>query len=718
MNNNDIALDNYRRFSRASRKHGRYVARAQKFDRYYRGFQWSDEDKATLESKGRPALTFNKLFVMINTLLGEQISREASVYFKASKAGNEDVAEALNKIFIHEYHRLRYTDVEELVFTDALIQERGYVDIRISTEHNVFGGVEMKVLDPICVIPDVNSRSPRVEDWSELFISTYMTVADIEATYGPKKAKAVAVFIDAPGERWNDSQVINHGDTARFGNDFGETLDSFDDTDNIGMDDDAAREYAQIRVVERQYVKYEHTRQLQHPKTGDCRTIPEAWTDNEVEALSAKFGYYVVKRRVKRVYQTVTAGDVVIYDGPSAYRSYTVRALFPFFRPGDPISPLRNLVDVQNAYNKAKSQVLHIVNTTANSGWVVKRGSLTNMTVDELSERGAETGLVVEFKGDDAPSKILPNQVPNGVANFANETGHDIHDISGVSTAMMGTEENDRVSGVALESRRQGGLTPLKPANRAVERFRRSVAVKVLELIQDFYTEERVFSITDDMLPGQTEESQITVNEITPEGDIINDITLGEYAVGITQMPARDSYDDVQFAEVIQMREAGIPIPAYIAVQHSNLARRREVADMVKQLEGLGETTPEQEALAQAQMQFQMQQMQLQLREMQAKAMNQASQGALNVAKAESLAGYNEMQLRMAEMQLQLDMQRESLGMRRAMSNAGHRVRLHTADQGNASKLALTAINAANQRELAGMAARNAQKHKSAKDKK
>lgn len=66
--------------------------------------------------------------------------------------------------------------------------------------------------------------------------------------------------------------------------------------------------------------------------------------------------------------------------------------------------------------NKISSQELHIVNTTANSGWIVESGSLAGMDADDLEEHGAETGLVLEFnRGSNPPAKIPPNQIPTGL---------------------------------------------------------------------------------------------------------------------------------------------------------------------------------------------------------------------------------------------------------------------------------------------------------------
>jgi hypothetical protein len=37
----------------------------------------------------------------------------------------------------------------------------------------------------------------------------------------------------------------------------------------------------------------------------------------------------------------------------------------------------------------------------------------------------------------------------------------------------------------------------------------------------------------------------MAVNQVTPEGQIINDLTLGEYDVVIGTAPSRDTFDEV-----------------------------------------------------------------------------------------------------------------------------------------------------------------------------
>ena len=119
---------------------------------------------------------------------------------------------------------------------------------------------------------------------------------------------------------------------------------------------------------------------------------------------------------MRKVRWTVTADTVVLFDDWSPYDHFTLVPFFPYFRRGKPFGMVRNLLSPQEQLNKITSQELHIVNTTANSGWIVESGSLSGMTADDLEEHGAETGLVLEYnRGSTPPGKIPPNQIPTGL---------------------------------------------------------------------------------------------------------------------------------------------------------------------------------------------------------------------------------------------------------------------------------------------------------------
>ena len=155
--------------------------------------------------------------------------------------------------------------------------------------------------------------------------------------------------------------------------------------------------------------------------------------------------------------RTVTADLIVLHDDWSPYDHFTLVPYFPFWRRGRPFGMVRNLISPQEQLNKISSQELHIVNTTANSGWIVESGSLSGMDADDLEEHGAETGLVLEFNsGFNPPAKIPPNQIPTGLDRISQKAAVNIKQISGISDSMLGTDSPE-VSGVAIQAKQNRG---------------------------------------------------------------------------------------------------------------------------------------------------------------------------------------------------------------------------------------------------------------------
>ena len=325
----------------------------------------------------------------------------------------------------------------------------------------------------------------------------------------------------------------------------------------------------------------------------------------------------IVKKLTRKIRWTVSADSVLLFDDWSPYSFFTVVPYFPYFRRGRPIGMVRNLLSPQEQYNKVASQELHIVNTTANSGWIVQKGSLgAGMTVDELEKKGAKTGLIIEYNpGFEAPEKIQPNQIPTGLDRIGLKSAQNIKEISGVSDALLGMDGAE-VSGIAIQAKQARGQIQLQVPLDNLARTRQFLARNILKLIQTYYTEERIIQVTRDDLPGKPRE-QMIVNERDISGRIINDLTLGEYDIVITSMPARDVFNDSQFAEALELRAAGVAIPDDIIIDYSNLSRKAELATRLREMMGL-EQSPEQEQLNLLMSQIEMKRAELELNKLEA----------------------------------------------------------------------------------------------------
>ena len=137
--------------------------------------------------------------------------------------------------------------------------------------------------------------------------------------------------------------------------------------------------------------------------TGDMRQVPGNWGERKKKKFADEYGLDIITTLDRKVRWTVTADKVVLFDDWSPYECFTIVPYFPYWRRGRPFGMVRNLISPQEQLNKISSQELHIVNTTANSGWIVETGSLNGMTADDLEEHGAETGLVLEYNRGSSP---------------------------------------------------------------------------------------------------------------------------------------------------------------------------------------------------------------------------------------------------------------------------------------------------------------------------
>ena len=151
----------------------------------------------------------------------------------------------------------------------------------------------------------------------------------------------------------------------------------------------------------------------------------------------------------------------------------------------------------------------------------------------------------------------------------------------------------------------------------------------------------------------------MVINQQTPEGRIINDLTLGEYDVIVATAPARDSFDEVQFAEALNLRQVGVAIPDDAIIEYSHLARKGELAKRIRMMTGV-EQSPEQMEFAAMQQDMAMQQLQLEIAKLDAEVKKIQSESAVNIAKVQDVADI-EPQIRMQELQAKIEMKMKEL---------------------------------------------------------
>ena len=561
-----------------------FVKKSTVCEDFFVGLQWDPNDLALLKSYRRPALTINKIISTISNVMGEQIFNRTDIAFKPRNEGaTSEVANALTKVFMQIGDNNQLNWVRSDVFADGIVGSRGFFDARLDFTDSLRGEVRIEQLNPKNVLIDADADEYDPDKWGDVIITKWMSPDQIEMLY----SKADAALLRG---RQDSYFPYGYDSIDRDRDHFGHPRSMY--MYNTGPDsgDNNTRN---IRVIERQWKKLDRVLHFVDIGTGDTRMVPADWDQARIQQhMTQNPNLALTKKLVQRIHWTVVADNVVLHDDWSPYKHFTVVPYFPYFRRGRTVGLVENLIGPQELLNKVSSQELHVVNTTANSGWKIKRNALQNMSVAELEQRGAQTGLVIELDELANAEKIQPNQTPSGLDRISYKAEEHIKTISGVSDYMQGFARED-VAAKSVQTNKQSGLANLAKVMDNMNRTDFILARNVLDMVQEYYTEQRLLYITTDRLTNTTE--QLTVNQPTPEGIILNDLTLGEYAVVITNQPERDTFEETQVDQAVRLRtEAGVQIPDKYIIQSSRL---KDKAEIVKELEG-DQNSPEAQAAA------------------------------------------------------------------------------------------------------------------------
>lgn len=674
------AREQFMLFKRAwDNGHATWVRNALKYDRFYVGDQWEASTKQALDAAGRPYLTINLILSTLNVVFGEQIGTRTDITYKNRSGASPETADALSKYVHAILDRQNYRWTASTVFADGLIQDRGYFDVRIDWSENLDGEIKVTELDPTDVIPDPDAKSADVNTWKEVFVTRWVSLDDVAVQYGQDIADKIQSLVNNGGTYGNESIKFTTEEQT-FGNTF-----------NARTDDGTAsattrRAVRCIRVIERQFKQSVRIFYLVDPATGKRRALPVGTTKTEAKSIAERYKVLMQPVTEQRVRWRVTADRFVLHDEWSPYRTFTVIPYFPYFRRGKPFGMVANLISPQEQYNKLSSQELHIVNSTANGGWIVEEGALVGMTSDELAQQGSKSGIVITTAPNRlaAVKKIEPNTVPVGITNVSTKAANNVFTISGVNQAMLGTESPE-VSGVALEKKTSVGQVQLAVVLDNFEKTQHMLARKMLELIKDYVTyETAVTFVNTGAVDPINREQTVVLNQPQEDGTVKNDVTVGEFDIVVSSSPDRDTYNEIQFAKLLNLRNVGVPVPGYRIIQVSDVENRDEIAQEMRSIEGLAEVPPEVQQQQQRAAELELSEKEAKIEKDRALADQAASAAEVNAAKAEEIRQAPEQKQR--ERELTFVMDQEGLRVRERLETIKAQNKLDTKVLDNLTK--------------------------------
>lgn len=592
--------------------HQQWIDVARKCFDFWNNKQWDEFVKARMVIAGRPTLTLNVIESLIRSMKGIQRALRNDVRFAPTHDATAEDAQVRDSIWLDIQNQNGLDFKETDVYEKGLIMGRSYYDCRVAYDDSMQGNVVVTTPRSQDVILDPSVDQYDTEDWPQVMTRRYASYNDIKRLFGKDKADAVGYNQFPAWLDYEDQFMAQQmGRMPYYVN-------------GAPPDMNMTRS---LLLLSRQYFVDEMKEVFVDMQTGDVSTIPKEWDRNRIaHVLQLTPGLGTMRRSAKVVHWDVTCEREVMHSSESPYKSFTVVPFFPTFVDGVTMGAVESLLDPQEMYNKVTSQELHIINTTANSGYKIKQGALRNMTIEELEERGAKTGSVFELDDISNMEKIQPNPTPQGHDRLSFKADAIMRSLSGVSDSGRGFARDDASGDKVLEDQAAQSLN-FGGWLSQLHRSKHMLAKRAMECVSAHYTETRTILISQGTVFNPAVQST-TINQPTPEGHMINDVTRGRYTTTLVPAPSRTSMSESDFKLMLELRKLGIMIPDAMLIELSPASNKGQI---IKMIQGQQDSTDAQKQAAQQQAQQQQVEQELAT----AKAQKEQAAAQLNQARAE-----------------------------------------------------------------------------------
>lgn len=361
-------------------------------------------------------------------------------------------------------------------------------------------------------------------------------------------------------------------------------------------------EYTDLMIYDEYYYRdYRKQRVLVDPSGAKFE-----WTADNDDALREFLTLYPQVQMVDQIIPTVKLAIVVnnnvMYDGPNpmGIDQYPFVSVMSYYEPQIPYFPIRvqgmvrGLRDAQYLYNRRKVVELDILESQINSGWKYKAGALVNPDDVFLSGQGRGLALKDSAQMTDV-ERIQAPQVPPSMIELSRILGEEIQQISGVNEELLGSATDDK-AGILAQMRQGGGLMTLQRLFDQLDRSQKLLGNIILRLVQTNFTPGKIQQITNEQ-PTQPFYSKF----------------FGRYDAAIEEGFNTSTQKQLQFAQLLSLREAGVPIPAEELIRAATVQNKDQLVESIQQQQ-------------QAQEQAQQMQMQLEMQKLQAEAEKTSAQ--------------------------------------------------------------------------------------------
>jgi hypothetical protein len=454
---------------------------------FYDHIQFTEEEIAILAARGQAPIVFNMIQTTVNWVLGSQ--RRAPMDYRIlprKKAGLES-AERKTQLLKHVSDTNRSEYEWSTAFAKAVKTGLGWVETGQGRpeDGNI---VYVREEDWRSMLWDSTARRYDLQDARYEFRTKWLDV-DIAANLWPHRQGIIAAAaqnatsglydLDNMGDEPMDSQEVAHfqdvGPSSRGNQNF-------------------ATERERVRVVEGWFKRPIPNAQIIRGGQFNGELFDE-WSQGHINDLYSGVSTLVTRpREVIHVALFTDAGLLDLRRSPYRHNRFPFTPLWGYRRARDgmPYGMIRGLRDIQRDLNKRASKALHHLSTTR----VLVEDSAVD-DIEVLRDEAARPDAVIVYKaGRAAPQVHSDTGLAAAHVDLMNRDAQMIQQVGGVTDENMGRKTN-ATSGKAIIARQDQGQLATSMFFDNLRQSRLIHGEKELVMVEQFYTDEDVFRVTD-----------------------------------------------------------------------------------------------------------------------------------------------------------------------------------------------------------------------------
>ena len=504
----------------------------------------------SLPNNNRGSWYFNRVRPLCNMVSGYQRRNRKSSIIVPLENGDQETADQWTKILLNIYKREGvYETISEAFHQGGCIAGMNLLHVYMDYRNDpVSGDIKVDNCSYNSFFIDPYFRKPDLSDCSFVWRRSYLSHSAAAALIPDKYEEIMAL----PG---NPTGTGRDGRFQYMPESFGQTQQN-----RLAYDEYYYRDYRKQKL-------------LVDKVTGETFEITNQ-TDLDIKTFLDHYPEItMIEQDVPTVRMAIMIQDKVFYDGPNSL-NIDVYPFVPVLGYYNPMMPYfysriqgicRSLRDPQILFNRRVILSADAAESVVNSGFIFKENAPVD--VKHLFQTGQ--GRIIPLKEEAQMTdiqQITPPAIPQYFFQLQDTFSKEMNLVSGINEELMGSALDDK-AGILSALRQGAGLTTLQPLFDRLDYSQNLLGELVMKIVQNNYTPGKV----KNLLEGE-EPAPLFYNK-----------AFGKYHCMVELGFNTESQKQMQFAQLMQLREMGVPIPDASLINAATIQNKSEIIEQMEQ---------------------------------------------------------------------------------------------------------------------------------------